>query len=123
MGYYSDVAIVTTEDGYKTLTGLIAQKTDLNNLLLDCEISHGTLGKEPNKYSYVYLQFNNVKWYEESEDIKAVMDSLDDLENENIPYRFTRVGEDYDDVETNEYDDEGVLPFISVNRTISIENW
>lgn len=123
MGYYSDIVIVTTEDGYKRLTDLIAQRTNLEDLLGDCEVKHGTIGKESHEHLYVSLRWNGQKWYEEYEDVKAVMDSLDGLENENIPYRYTRVGEDYDDVETENYDDEGVLPSILVNRTISIDNW
>ena len=49
-----------------------------------------------------YFGWNNVKWY--YDDVDYVMEGLRELKNEDMSYRFARIGENYDDYEEEYYE-------------------
>lgn len=85
MGYRSEVLIVIP-------TKLLEGKK-LPEFLEEKEINR----KEHE--ALTYFQVGGVKYYESYPDIKELESFMQDLGYEN--YAFIRVGEDYDDVETN----------------------
>lgn len=103
MGYRSDVRIITSKKGFNKLkdyvTDRIAKSNNPNiyNLMDDIEFEYD------NGYSK-YFGWNNVKWY--YEDVDYVMDGLQELKNEDMSYRFARIGENYDDYEEEYYESE-----------------
>ena len=105
MGYRSDVRIVTTKKGYEELKKfndnyLSKQKGEQYNLLDNCDI------KMENDYSY-YFGWNWVKWYEGSyPDVDAIVEGLQHLKDNDLSYRFARMGESYDDYEEYSYESE-----------------
>ena len=117
MGYTSDVRIVTSKKGFKELKkyvdNYLKDKNEYN--LLD-NIQY----KTDNKYS-CYFGWDYVKWYEESYDsVIAIMDGLDHLRENNYSYRYSRIGENYDDYDEHyfesEIEDEQDLEFPSLIR-------
>lgn len=102
MGYRSDVRIITTKKGYKELKKVAdeyANKYDSSNLLESPDILEVTK-------KGCYIGWNWIKWYEEYEEVDAIVKGLDLLEEKNISYRFARCGESYDDYEEFVYDSE-----------------
>lgn len=66
-------------------------------------------------------EFNDVKWYEDFEDVKCHMQLLqhiDALEDKNINARFVRIGEETDDIEDNVYGPDGYDIELYVSRVI-----
>ena len=103
MGYRSDVRIVTSKKGFKELTKFVNDyMKDKNEYNLLDNIQH----KTDNKYS-CYFGWDYVKWYQESYDgVIAIMKGLEHLKDNNYSYRYSRIGEDYDDYDDDEEDDD-----------------
>jgi len=118
MGYRSDVRVITSKKGFKELTNFtrkfLKERNFKYNLLdrLDVKIE----GEQE-----IYFGWNYLKWYdgfEGYEDVTAIVKGLDHINEEGYGYRFSRLGEDYDDYEER-YDDgnnEDWLDWISINR-------
>lgn len=121
MSYYSDVALVTTKQGWKLIEKAVKATPDGNYVLGDTDLTT----YHNNKYT-VY-QKSGIKWYETSfPEVKAFMDELNYLEELGIPFRYARIGEDDTDVERREFDGEDWrlvtdMPNLWVQRTIEIE--
>lgn len=111
MGYRSDVRIVVSKEGYKELKEYVA--------------AHAVKFKKPdNDYSYnliehadsiktkdcgdqVMICWNSIKWYEGYyPDVDTVMGGLSWLQDKGFSYTFSRIGEDYDDIEENHWEGE-----------------
>lgn len=104
MGYRSDIRVVTTKEGYDGLKKILGN--DYAYLMPEDSVlyTHGGL---------VYFAIDYVKWYGEYRDVKCFMDGMKKLHEENkIPFKFARLGEEFGDFEAEEYDEEGVLPDI-----------
>lgn len=103
MGYRSDVRIMTTRKGFNKLkdytTKYLKDKNSYGNLLDELDVNEET------KYAK-YIGWNSIKWYEGYEDIDAIMDGLDYLEENDYSYRYARIGENYDDYEEKYYESE-----------------
>ena len=103
MGYRSDVRIITSKKGFNKLkeyvTNTIANSPNpqmynlMENLDLEFENSNSK-----------FFGWNNVKWY--YEDVDIVMDGLHKLKDEDMSYRYSRLGESYDDYEEEYYESE-----------------
>lgn len=99
LGYRSDVRIITSKKGYDELKKYVdtyLKKRDISyNLLDDCDVF---------KYNdkECYFGWNSVKWYDHSEgyeDVTAIEEGIEHLEEKDFSYRMSILGEDYDDYE------------------------
>ena len=103
MGYRSDVRIITTKKGFNKLKDYVTDRIsksnnpDMYNIMNDIEFEYD------NGYSK-YFGWNGVKWY--YDDVDFVMDGLRQLREEDMSYRFARIGENYDDYEEEYYESE-----------------
>lgn len=97
MGYRSDIRIVTSKEGYEKLkefvTNYLKEHNEDYNLLEECDIRQE--GK-----NQVYFGWNYLKWYEGSyKEVDAIMEGLNYLGENEYSYRYSRIGESYDDYE------------------------
>lgn len=130
MGYRSDIRIITSKDGFEKLQEFVKnylkEHNEDYNLLEECDI------KEEGK-KQCYFGWNYIKWYEHDYDeVNAIMQGLEHLQENDYSYRYMRIGEDredYDDYDYNadresepdleypcmyrEFDDNYVLSIIS----------
>lgn len=101
MGYRSDVRIIVSGSGYKELCEYVKKeslkyaKEDYDyNLLNHCDNMW-----EKDNGDQVMIGWDYIKWYENHyEDVDIIMDALDYLEEKDFSYRYTRIGESYDDI-------------------------
>ena len=100
MGYRSEVAIKCEEKAFEMLKDTCER--------VDC--NPDKIYKDGEQF---IIYWDWIKWYESYEDVSAIistMDKLDELQNPNnygetgYGYRFMRLGENDDDVETREND-------------------
>lgn len=104
MGYRSDVRIIVSKNGFEKLKEFVKDylkdKVNVDNLLEECDIKQE--GKEQ-----CYLGWNSVKWYEyDYDDVDAIMNGLNYLGENEYSYRYSRIGENYEDIEEQFYDGE-----------------
>ena len=121
MGYRSEVAVVIafkdTEQRDTFLTLQLAKKDDdINEALKEVK------KLETNKLFYYA---SDVKWYESYEFVKAMtaiyLEAVELYGNDGAGYRFTRIGEEVEDIdisEDGEYDD--LWDYTSISRTIDV---
>lgn len=110
MGYRSDVRIIMSKNGFEQFKKNIQEhvnkyKSNLPenaisrdfhyDMLKDLDISSNLDDMD----EQVYLGWNYVKWYDGYEEVDAIMDSLDKLEEQGFGYNFARIGEEYSDIE------------------------
>ena len=121
MGYRSDVYVKTTTEGYiliERFNNTIENK--LEKPLTGAEIYVTSKG-------FYKIEFLDVKWYEGSyKDVNNFMKSLDILTEQEIPWVFIRIGEEYNDVDyrcnwTDDMPDE--LADFHPNIDINDEEW
>ena len=122
MGYRSEVAVVIAfkdeaqRDTFLTLQ--IAKKDeDINEALKEVK------KLESNKLFYYAI---DVKWYESYDFVKAVtnlyLEAVALYGDDGAGYRFTRIGEEVEDIEITEdgnYDD--LWDYTSISRTIDVD--
>ena len=105
MGYRSDVRIITSKKGFEELNKYVKNylsKTNESNYNLMDDLKF----KVENKYS-CYFGWNWVKWYENSYSaVDAVMSGLEHLREKDLSFRYSRIGENYDDYDEYNYDSE-----------------
>lgn len=125
MGYRSDVRIVVSKKGYEKLEEFV--KKYLKDKELD-EAEYNLLERAEIKHeckNLYYIGWNWIKWDEGYyEDAKAIMEGLSYLVENNLAYRYVRIGEDLTDMEENFYDseqDEDVLDFPFILRRFDDE--
>lgn len=107
MGYRSDVRIVTSKKGFKVLDDYVKKylrEHDKNrnwNLLKRPDI------KKETPYT-TYIGWNCLKWYEYADyvDVDAVMTGLNYLKEKGYSYRYSRIGENYDDYDEQYYESD-----------------
>lgn len=105
MGYRSDVRIITSKKGFKELNKYV--KNYLSKIKeSDYNLMDDLYFKVENKYS-CYFGWNWVKWYENSyPSVDAVMSGLQHLREKDLSFRYSRIGEDYDDYESDYHESE-----------------
>ncbi len=120
MGYKSEVKICTTIEGFNKMKEFVDKTLNLTNTVnlldyLDEKI-------ENVEEDYIIFGWESAKWYEDCcDDVKAIMKSLDYINEMNIPYRYARIGSDSDDIELLYVDDEEYLPDFSVDVVLSYD--
>lgn len=76
----------------------------------------------------VYLGWNDVKWYEQSDkfkEVQAIFKGLQHLKDNDISYRYSKFGQYYDDYEEEIFDSDYKtknLPLISYERYFDDNN-
>ena len=121
MGYRSDIRITTTKKGYDKFRKIVKDKTKNgdDNLLDYLDVmfvnSKGVL-----------IGWDDIKWYDSdtSSMVKNIMDSLDELEDNDITYNYARMGESPDDYDEKYYiseTDKDYIPCPSIVRTFDDE--
>lgn len=116
MGYYSDVRLTVSEEGFKQLYSFIGawcEEHDCYDPLRYCDkLFHGDDG--------YLICWNDQKWYSDFPEVQAVQAGLKELEETNYAYSYCRLGEELGDVETayhhstreNEPNPENYMPGI-----------
>lgn len=104
MGYRLDVRIITTKKGFDELNNYVKkylkEKGNYDYNLLD-----NLKFKAENDYT-VYFGWNYLKWYEGYDSVDAIVDGLNHLKENNMSYRFARLGESYDDYEEESFESD-----------------
>lgn len=115
MGYRSDVVLKTTTEGYLVMKKLNDSITEtVDRPLQGAEISRTESG-------FYRILFENVKWYDSYKDVQNFIKGIDKLDEQDIPYKFIRIGEEYDDVEVKEnYTDDMPEELCEFNPDISV---
>ena len=100
MGYYSEVALVTSKDAYSRLLAAVAKYPEATKFVIDA-IENDKYGHEPDEN--MLFHWPNVKWYQgHSRIIDAIEDWMDGEDGTNSydeEYQFLRLGESNDDAE------------------------
>lgn len=114
MGYRSEVAVAIKIADYEKF---IKGNSDFKDLISIADISTND--------KIVIIYWDWVKWYSEYEDIQKFESALDCIADNEHPYAFVRLGEDYDDIEhrvfegaEEEYLDEYIYPTRYIDRPI-----
>lgn len=122
MGYYSDVKFITTKSGWERIKATVKKEApDTWEWKVGDEYATPICNGK-----HILLELNEVKWYDESDAEASFLRELNRFEAEHIPYRFMRIGEEYDDVEKRyEYDWTGGsdddMPSLTLKREIEVE--
>lgn len=123
MAYRSDIRIITSCKGYNELSKYIEKYLKENKL----DESYNLLKKTDINYisnNCHYFGWNCVKWYENDyKDVIGIMNGLQYLRENEYSYRYSRLGESFEDFEESDYDSEKVydkyeeyLEYPTVNR-------
>lgn len=111
MGYRSEVAVAIKVNDYEKF---MKGNSDIKELLSLADITSNE--------EIVILHWDWIKWYPEYSDIQKFNNILDIIADNEHPYTFIRIGEDYDDNdyiifegEENEYLDEYIYPIRYIN--------
>lgn len=95
MGYRSDVTISITKEGYSRLVSMCDE----------AKVEHPLMSRDvlPDFVTLfegcVVFGWDDIKWYEDFPEVKAVSEAVSALDEEGVPLRFVRVGEDPEDVD------------------------
>ncbi len=108
MGYRSDVCVALTDDAmrlFRTLVDHLPESHEIHMLLNDAQTGYnphpwGESHKNPDESCEEKLYWEGIKWYEGYECVDFIQAfMLDCIPEED--YKFIRIGEDSDDVETS----------------------
>ena len=65
--------------------------------------------------------FDSIKWYDSYTDIQNFIKVMDILDEQDIPYKFIRLGEDIDDIEIRDnYTDDMPEELLEFNPVVDI---
>lgn len=118
MGYRSDVRIALSKKGYNELNKYLNKNLnkDTYNLLEQADIK--TIGKD-----VAYLGWNSIKWYDGylgSNEVNTIMDGLREINDKGYSYKYSRIGENYDDIEEESHDgqldEDKDIPYPAIER-------
>ena len=120
MGYRSDVALAVSAKALPHFMAKLAGCEKARKMVFDeaCVLDIDFRGEEA-----LMVQWDFLKWYEDYEEIKCIESFMDDMDamtgdNNNDmdeQYRFCRIGENMNDVETR-----GCLEGLGVQRSIEV---
>lgn len=123
MGYYSNVKLITTKEGWQRIQQTVKQAApDCWTYTANDECTVPVCDGK-----YVLVEHEDIKWYENQfPEVDAFMRELKRFDAEHIPYQFMRVGEDWSDNEllyecdwkSDKYDD---MPHLELKREIEVE--
>lgn len=120
MGYRSDVRIVTSRAGFEELRRVVREEA-IKYATPDYDYNLINTARVMWNYdaTQVMLSWDCVKWYEDCyKDVDAVMHGLDYLTQNGFDWRFSRIGEELDDVEEryNDGDEDADLEYPCIRR-------
>lgn len=122
MDYRSDTALAIDENGYRDL--LRRAEAAGPDVLRFVTTDPDSLRRAESRSGPVYvLVWNDIKWYEDFEDVGLVEDWMNDADSDPggcFRYAFIRIGEDLDDIEDRSTDDYELRDYIWVERDIGI---
>lgn len=120
MGYRSDVRIITSKRGYEALKNYnnkyLKKLNAIDYSLLDIS---NIYGKSKNM---ICIGWDNIKWYEDCDykGVDSIMNGIKYLKDNDYSYRFSRMGEYYDDVYEDLFDSKKRekidLPYLYIER-------
>jgi len=101
MGYYSEVALVTSSKGYSRLMAAVACNPEATRLVIEA-IENDKYGVEEDENRLFHWRW--IKWYEDSDQIRLIEDWMNDEDGDadcydDVEYQFIRIGESSDDAE------------------------
>lgn len=111
MGYNSKIRIGTTLEGLEFLKGYVKERLGdnyLNSYMNNYEIF-------AKRDDVIFIGWDWVNFYEERPDVDAIYKGLRIMEDQEIPYRMGKVGEDYAEygaIEIIDMDPFDVIPHI-----------
>lgn len=130
MGYRSNVMALIypdTADHTTDAEPYEALKTIMNTTFKDVMDTFGGDAHWNDRHKCLVFKIDDIKWYDSYPDVqrfKAMMDVFHDGgHDDEIPgycTEFVRIGEDYDDVETEQTGDH-IVNFLSVRREIECD--
>lgn len=90
--------------------------------LLDDEFNDGSLKYLSDEvYDFIYLHGKEWKWYDDYKEVKAWHDLMDLAEKDGLAVEFVRIGEEYDDIETDYRGASDMLNYyLNVERFIEV---
>lgn len=127
MGYMSDVAVLTTREGWEQIKQAMHKANPEH-----CEyyLNEGSVRLYAAE-KYVVFKLEQVKWYTDDPEyypcVDAFMEAVAGFDDQRIPYELVIVGENKDDVvhkygEANYDDGVSHFPTLEVRREIIVEN-
>ena len=115
MGYRSQVAFKTTSEGYIILKRFNDEIKEKKDRPLYCAEIRKT------EDGFYKITFDDVKWYESYTDIMNFREVMSILDEQDIPYKFIRLGEYIDDIEVREnYTDDMPEALLEFNPAVDI---
>ena len=98
MGYYSDVRIVMSQEGWKVFKGYVDKNCgdEVYNLVEHLDVWY-------TKDNWVYFGWNSIKFYDDFEEVSAIYGGLNHLKDLDYSYNFAKLGEANDDFNTLQY--------------------
>lgn len=115
MGYRSQVAFKTTSEGYIILKRFNDKIKEKKERPLYC----AEIRKTEN--GFYKITFDDVKWYESYTDVMNFIEAMSILDEQDIPYKFIRLGEDIDDIEVRDnYTDDTPEELLEFNPAVDI---
>lgn len=104
MGYRSEVGLALLEEDYNKLLELakpLIERFGENTILSDKPTRIEKYGE-----FYIYLHWDYLKWYQSFDEVDLIENFIKDH-----PHSFLRIGEDYDDIQYDVNDGDGVYDF------------
>ena len=98
MGYRSEVVLAVAEKVMPQFLATMAKSPETRRL---CFQDHCDMVKDYYGKGNILFRWSSIKWYEGYEEMDALtsfMDWCDEEEDNEVEYRFVRVGESYDDI-------------------------
>lgn len=130
MGYRSDVKLITTKEGWERIDKAVRKAENITQEDIDAGKYWLT---DENCWGiicdghYIIAEWEDIKWYDwGGNDVSTFMKELSKLDDDDIPYEFMRVGEDYEDVEylyyssSEYYEKYKDMPSLGLKREIEV---
>jgi len=98
MGYRSEVVLAVAEKVMPQFLATMAKSPETRRL---CFQDHCDMVKDYYGKGNILFRWDGIKWYEGYEEVDALtnfMDWCDEEDDNEIEYRFVRVGEEYEDI-------------------------
>lgn len=88
MGYYSDVRIVMSQEGWKAFKGYVDENCgdEVYNLAEHLDVWY-------TRDNWIYCGWNSIKFYDDFEEVAAVYQGLDHLKELDYSYNFSEMGD------------------------------
>ena len=98
MGYRSEVVLAVAEKVMPQFLATMAKSPETRRL---CFQDHCDMVKDYYGKGNILFRWDGIKWYEGYEEVDSLtnfMDWCDEEDDNEIEYRFVRVGEEYEDI-------------------------